>query len=222
MLKTIVLFLFCILLSFGCSRYSLVDYRDVDKTNSITIALDSGTQISGTVVNIEPYQIVLRDKNDQTVTVQKSVVRNIKRRQPVLDDFGNGISDQEIRRVQTKHNTTIYGIGGGALSLGVSFFLGSMIANASDRGGAGLTNATIGGTMVGTALFLHAGKNKDRQTAIRKVKDFRRSTEITPSQEKKSPEQMQQLLDSERQKQEELRKERENLLKQLQQPPSNP
>lgn len=222
MLKTFSIILFCILLCSGCSRYSLVDYRDVDKTNSVTVVLNSGAQISGTVMSIEPYQIVLQGKKDETVTVQKSAVRTIKRKQPVLDDFGNGISEQEIQHAQTKRNTLIYGIGGGALSLGASFFLGSMIANASERGGAGLAATAGGGTVLGTALFLHAGKNKDRQTAIRKVRDFRRSLEINPSREKKTPEQMQQMLDSERQKQEDLRKERENLLKQLQQPQTNP
>lgn len=222
MRRILSIFVLFVFLWSGCSQYALVDYRNVDATNSVSVTNHSGATLVGTVVQIEPYQIVLQGKNNETFSIQKTTIRSIKRKEPVKDDFGNGISEKEIQSRQTHRHTLIYGIGGGVLSMGISFFAGSLVGNASSKGGPVFAATFAGGSILGGSLFLHAGKNKDRQTAIERVKDERRNTEIMPPELKRSPAQMQQILDDERKKQEELRKEREELLKQLQQTPNNP
>jgi hypothetical protein len=199
-----------------------VEYRDVEKSNHVQIALNSGSTLTGTVLKTEPHQIILLIKDQQPIPVQKSAIRSIKRIPMVLDDFGNGISEEEIQKNKTHRNAKIYGIGGGVLSFGISFFIGSMIGNASDNGGTVMAASTAAGTLLGTALFINAGKNKDQKTAIEKIRENRQTAEILPGEPKKTPLDMKQILEDEKKKQEELRKEREELLKQLQQSPNNP
>jgi hypothetical protein len=215
-----VVLLFLLLWS-GCSQYTAVEYREVDSTNYVKITRETGSSIEGTVIKPEPHQIVLLDRNRQTVAVSKSTIKTIKRKQPVQDDFGRGISEEEIRRHQTRRDRTLYGIGGGMLSFGISFFIGSMIGNTSDQGASVMVSTAAGGTLLGTAWFLHAGKNKDRETAIRRIHAERQSAEVVP-QDPAQTDQVKQMIENERKKQEELRKEREALLKQLQQPSGNP
>ncbi|HEX9935199.1 MAG TPA: hypothetical protein VGB38_08385 [bacterium] len=220
--KTTVGFFLCAFLTAGCSHYTAVDYREVNPTNRVVIEQDTGARIEGTVVRAEPHEIVLIDKNQQTVAVSKSVVRKIKRKPPMVDEFGNGISEEEVEQRLTKRSTTLYGIGGGMLSFGISFFAGSLIGNATNRGGQILAVSTVVGTAIGTVWFLQAGKNKDLQTAIQSVKAERRTAEIIPPNGKAPETDLQQRLENERKKQEELRKEREALLKQLNQPSNAP
>jgi small nuclear ribonucleoprotein (snRNP)-like protein len=222
MKKLIFMLAFCTLVIGGCSHYSVVDYRNVDTTNDVRVKLDSGADISGTVTKIEPHQMTVLDQRHETVSIQKSNIQTIKRKPPVTDDFGNGISNADILLHQTKRNKTIYGIGGGVLSFGISFFAGSLIGNAGGNGGAILAASTLGGTAIGTVMFLHAGQNKDRTLAIRKINEIRRSAEIVPKEKNISSDDMKHMLEEERKKQEELRKEREDLLKQLQESSGNP
>jgi hypothetical protein len=204
----------------GCSQYTAVEYREVDRTNYVVLKQETGAPVEGTVVRPEPHQLVLLDSRGQTVTVSKSVILSIKRKQPVLDDFGRGIAEEEIRGHQMRRSTTIYGIGGGILSFGISFFAGSMLGNASDRGATVMAATAAGGTLLGTALFLHAGRNQDRKTAVQRINTERKSAEIVPPDQTQK-EVLTKRLEDERKKQEELRKEREALLKQLQQPSGN-
>jgi hypothetical protein len=205
----------------SCSHYTAVDYREVEKTNTVALKQDTGSSIKGTVFKVEPHQIVLLDRNRQTVAVPKSTIVSIRRKKPVLDDFGKGISEDEIGQRKTGKNTTLYGIGGGMLSFGISFFVGSMIGNSANQGASVMASTSACGTVLGTAWFLHAGKNKDRKTAIQLIKTERKSAEITPPDQTQS-ENVRRMLEDERKKQEDLRKEREELLRQLQQPPGNP
>jgi len=133
----------------------------------------------------------------------------------VYDDFGNGISEEEIRMHLSKKNTTIYGIGGGLLSFGISFFMGSLVGQSLDQGSRIFAATTVGGTGLGTWLFLHAGRNKDRNEAIQAIRIQRKNREF-PVQEKTSPQKSPlELIEIEKQKREEMRKQREQLLKEL-------
>jgi len=47
--KIIILLLCSVLLLAGCSKYVLISYNDVEKTNSVEINLNSGNSVKGTV-----------------------------------------------------------------------------------------------------------------------------------------------------------------------------
>ncbi|MBN2416295.1 hypothetical protein JXO52_10660 [bacterium] len=215
--KWCAVLLIVVLTAVGCSRYVVVSYDQVEKTNSVEIALNSGARISGAVFKKEPHQLSLLTDDRRRALVTKDNIMSIKRLPPVYDSFGNGISELEIAEYKTNRNAVIYGIGGGALSLGTSFFLGSMLAADSSRdGGAILAGSMAGLGIPGTVLFVRAGMAKDRKDAIEKINDKRISAKLEetgggdPAQSDKMME-----LQKEKERQEALRKERERLLKEL-------
>ncbi len=201
----------------GCAQRILVKYDQVERTNRVKIVLTSGKKIEGTVVKADPYQLTLIKKNRQLKTVPRSSIRYIKRQPPVYDDFGRGISEEEIQSVKTNKNTLIYGVGGGALSFGASFFVGSLVVGQSkENGGTILGATTLLGGGLGTGLFIHAGNARDRREAMEKIREKRRSVKLKRGEvQKKSPDDMQKFLEQEKKKQEQLRKQREELLRQL-------
>jgi hypothetical protein len=198
----------------GCAKRVLVTYDHIEKTNSAEVTLTSGRKIKGTVVKTEPHQLTLLQKDQKLRRVTKSTIRTIMIKQPVYDEFGNGISEEEIESVLTKRNTIIYGIGGGALSFGASFFVGSLIGHSGEKGGTILAASTVVGSGLGTVLFVKAGKARDRHNAIEKIRDRRASIDLKEDEEK-SPDELRKLLENEKKKQEELRKKREQLLREL-------
>jgi len=212
LLAVLVLFIFA-----GCAQRVLVKYNQVERTNRVKITLTSGRKIEGTVVKVDPSQLTLIKRNRQLRTIPRSSVRYIKRKPPVYDDFGRGISEEEIQSIKTNKNTLIYGIGGGALSFGASFFVGSLIVGESkENGGAILGTTTLLGGGLGTGLFIRAGSIRDRQKAIEKIREKRRSIKLKQEGvQKKSPDEMKKLLEQEKRKQEQLRKQREELLRKL-------
>jgi hypothetical protein len=212
----IILFSFLILT--GCAQRSPVAYRNVETTNYVQILLNSGKTIEGTVFGVEPHQLTVLKKNRTKQTVLKSSIKRIQRKEPVYDDFGKGISEEEIQSVQKNRNAVIYGIGGGALSLGASFFLGSLIGHDMEEGGMVVAGTTVIGGGIGTLLFVKGGKAKDRQEAIENILDKRRNEKYQKTQVKKKqsdPEEIERLIQNEKEKQEKLRREREELLKEL-------
>ncbi len=201
----------------GCAtRFYDVKYDEVERTNYVEVMLASGNKAVGTIFKLEPYQLTLLKEDRKLVQVNKSSIRSIRRKTPVYDYYGRGISEEEISSVQTNNNMVIYGIGGGALSFGASFFLGSLAAQDSASGGTVLPASTFAGGGLGTFLFIRAGKAKDRKVAIETIRNKRRSTEITTDKEDNAkPEDLKKRLEEEKKKQEELRKEREQLLREL-------
>jgi len=130
----------------GCAKYSVITYDQLERTNRVEVKLVSGKRELGTITKTEPHQITLLKKDRALKMIAKSSIRTIKRKTPVYDDFGRGISEEEIESVKTNKNTLIYGIGGGTLSFGVSFFVGSLFAGQeNENGGAIIAGSTIGG-----------------------------------------------------------------------------
>jgi small nuclear ribonucleoprotein (snRNP)-like protein len=206
----------------GCAHYSPIEYREIEKTNRVAIVLQSGATVRGTVQRVEPHQVLLVTDSRETVQIQKSSIRGIRRKSPVRDDFGQGISEEEIHSVKTSRNTAVYGIGGGLLSFGASFFAGSLLGHASESGGTVLVATAASGTLIGTVLFVRTGRNQDRKTAIEEIREIRRTADVSVPAETKPATEVQHMLDVEKQKQDELRKQREDLLRQLDQPPKQP
>ena len=203
-----------LLILLGCAkRIYNVNYDEVERTNRVEVMLVSGRKVVGSIFKAEPHQLTILLKDRKLRAVAKSSIRSIKRKPPVYDEYGRGISEEEILSVQTKRNTLIYGIGGGALSFGASFFIGSLAAQDSASGGTVLATSTLAGGGLGTYLFVRAGEAKDRKEAIIQK---RRTAEITDEEDKsKTPEELRKRLEEEKEKQEELRKQREQLLREL-------
>jgi hypothetical protein len=207
--KTFFPLIIIIVLIIGCAKRVLVPYNQVERTNSIVVSQMSGKKIEGTVLKKEPHQLIILEKDRSQIVIAKSSISTIKRKPPVYDDFGRGISEEEIKLKKTNTNALIYGIGGGALSFGASFFVGSLV-------GKELGATTGAGGVFGTILFISGGKAKDRQVAIDRIREKRRSEELVrKSDEKKTPSELDQVLQNEKLKQEELRKEREKILREL-------
>ena len=210
--KILVIVVAALLMHAGCAKRSIVPYEQVENTNYIYIKLTSGESIQGTAFRNEPHQISVLVKNGDERVVPKSTIRTIHRKPPIYDDFGKGISEEEIKAVKTSKNTVIYGIGGGALSLGVSFFIGSAIQGSGTQ----LALTMAAGGSIGTILFINAGRAKDRRDAIESIRQRRRSIELKKEEENiQTPSAIQKQLEMEKKKQEELRKQREKLLRDL-------
>ncbi len=217
--KAYAVLLFIIFIFSGCAERNPVTYRDVEETNYVQVRLTSGKIIEGTVLNVEPHQLTIFKRDRTRQTVLQSSIREIKRKPPVYDDFGKGISEEEIKSVQQNRNATVYGIGGGALCMGACFFVSSLIGHNMEEGGTIVTASTIVGGVIGTVLFVNGGKTKDRFEAINKIVEKRRMTEYQKKQvkqKKTSSEDIDKLIKKEKEEQEKLRKEREDLLKKLQ------
>ncbi len=199
----------------GCSHYPLIRFEQAEKTDFVTARLATGKTVRGSVVKADPFQLSILQKDRQTVTVQRDAVLLLRRRPPVTDEFGKGISEEEIVRAMKSKNAVVYGLGGGALSFGFSFFAGSMIGRSSQNGTALLAGTTAAGTLAGTLLFIRAGKARDRKESIESIRLERRNAEAKPGSTRTPQEQIRQLLESERKKEEDARLRREELLREL-------
>jgi hypothetical protein len=199
----------------GCSHFSAIRYDQAEKTNTVRARLRTGKTVEGSVMKTDPYHLTILRKDRQVLSIQRDDILVIRRKPPVVDDFGKGISEEEIALASKKKNTVIYGIGGGALSFGFSFFAGSMLGRSSESGGALLAGTALTGTAAGTVLFIRAGKSLDRKEAIASIKGERRNLEAKPDEPKKNPEDIRRLVEAERKKREDARLQREELLQEL-------
>jgi hypothetical protein len=193
----------------------MIRFEQAEKTNFVTARLATGKTVRGSVVKADPFQLSLLQKDGHTVTVQRDAVLLLSRKPPVTDEFGKGISEEEIVRAGKNKNAVVYGLGGGTLSFGFSFFAGSLIGRSSRNGTALLAGTAAAGTAAGTLLFLRAGKAHDRKESIASIRLERRNEEAKPSATKMPQEQIQRLLEIERKKEEDARLRREELLREL-------
>ena len=216
-LRLFIVLFFTFAMFLGCgSRLQDVMYEEAEKTNRIEVTTVSGRKVEGTIVKMEPHQLTLFLKNKKVGTIAKSSIRMIKRYPPVNDDYGRGIPEEDIESVKTNRNAVIYGIGGGALSFGAGFFIGSMAGKESSDGSTVLIASTLGVGGLGTYLFVRAGKVKDRKDAIEVIRDQRRSEEFKDKESgDTSLQELKNRLEEEKKKQEGLREQREQLLKEL-------
>lgn len=138
-------------------------------------------------------------------------------RMAMVDDRGQAITQQEVDAKKSNKNFLLYTLGGGALSFGASFFVGSMVErNAESENRTALWAITGAGTVIGTVLFAHTGRVRDFNLAVDMVKDERQGALTKDIETEK---QKQDRITAERRKLEEDRKkqeaEREELLKKI-------
>jgi len=200
----------------GCASYPHVSYSQVTEANWVEVKITSGRTVAGTVLKAEPHQLILRQDDQRPLSIPKTVIRSIRRKPPVYDEFGRGIPEEDIRAVQTNRNTIIYGIGGGALGLGVSFFASSSLYQEDDSETV-VPALTGAGTGLSVLLFTRAGRNRDRQEAVEIMRGRRRQEKVESiHQPKQSERDILRELEAEKIEQERLRKERERILRELQ------
>ena len=202
----------------GCAKYQMVPYEEVRESNFVRVKLQNGHKVEGSVTRTEPHQLTLQKADNSASYLPKAEIVGIDRKPPVYDDFKKGISEPEIAAIQTNKNALIYGIGGGVLSVGASFFVGSMVSkNMDENGGAVLYGTTALGGGLGTYLFIQAGHTKDRQVAVETIRHQRVSAEYKRRgmEEPQTDEAKQKQIEAEKKRQQDLRKERERLLKEL-------
>jgi len=173
-LRRIVILICLVLFLYSCTNYTMTSYEQVEATNYLEIIKFSGEKITGTVIDVKPHQIIILQDDESRRAVTRSSIRSIKQKEPVYDEFGRGISEPEIAAVKTNKNRTVYGIGGGILSFGASFFLGSLFGEEGNT----VAITTAGGGVLGTYLFIHAGSRKDRKDAITKIRNIRKSEQL--------------------------------------------
>jgi hypothetical protein len=88
-------------------------------------------------------------------------------RLPLRDGTGQPIPAKAVEARKSNSNFILYTIGGGALSFGASFFLGSLVDRAADNeDNTGLWVTAGAGTAIGIVYFAHAGKVRDHNLAV--------------------------------------------------------
>jgi len=81
--------------------------------------------------------------------------------------------------------------------------------------GTALAASTAAGGGLGTYLFVKAGKAKDRKDAVDVIKRKRKSRQLTPPEANTELQDLNKQIQEEKEKRENLRKQHEALLKQL-------
>ncbi len=131
---------------------------------------------------------------------------------PLMDRSERPITKQEVRAHKNSKNFVIYALGGGALSFGGSFFLGSMLDRAVESENRSAVWITSGaGTLAGLLFFSHLGRTQDHNNAIAKISDSRKNgvlTEIDGEQEKRKQieDETQKILEDRKRQEEERKK----------------
>jgi len=217
------LLVFSVFLTAGCAHFNTVPYMDVEKSNRVRVSQVNGETVEGTVVKAEPHQITLSNRGQRLTPIPRKNIRSIARKPPVYDDFRQGISEEEIQSARSKRNALIFGFGGGAMSLGAGFFAGSMLSQSmTESGGTVLAGTTLGSGIIGTILFVKAGKAKDRREAVEIIREARSIRHANDDSEPRDRHENEESLDAEQRRSEELRKQREELLRQLEESRKNP
>ena len=121
-------------------------------------------------------------------------------RAALVDDAGRPISEEEVQARKKNDNFLLFTIGGGALSFGASFFIGSLLDRGMEsRSQSALWITTGVGTLAGLVYFAHQGRVRDYNLALEAVKEER----------------LQHLsaeLDKERERRERIEREKQRLL----------
>lgn len=147
------------------------------------------------------------------------ILSGCAKRVPVYDEAGETISEQEIKAHQGNSNFMLYTLGGGALSLGVGVFAGTLVERAAGNNDndVALWSTAGAATVVGTTLFAIHGKRRDRNKAIQTVIETRiEEAEEQLAEERERREKVQKELRTLKTLKEAQEKERQRLLKEIQ------
>lgn len=207
-----------VIIQIGCAKRSLVRYEDVEAKNDIKLKLNNGEVIQGTVceINADSLTLIMKHRNRPLRIPQQDIVK-IERKPPVYDESGEIITEKEIEKHKGHGNFLLYSFGGGALSFGISFFLGSLVQRASHDGNVAFIPVTAGGTILGTSLFAWWGWRRDRLQAIERIREQRKDeTLIKLQQEQQKQKEVKEETEKIKAQRKKLEEEKRRLIEELQ------
>ena len=211
--KRLTVFVFLLIFSGGCAKRVFINYNEVKPNALVTIETKNGKSCEGIIQAKKPSFLVMQlNKFNKSLTkIERENIYQISgQKEYILDTQNKVISEWEIESKKNNNNFLLYTLGGGGLSFGLSFFLGSLINRSMDdidQGKTAMCSTAAGGTVLGTILFASAGAKRDRHVAIEKIRDQRielakKHTQQERLKRKKIQEELEKLK-AERKKQEE-------------------
>jgi len=178
-LKRLAVFVSLLIFSGGCAKRVVINYDNVRPNSLVKIKTTDGKSCEGIIKAKKPSILVMQlDKSRQKLTKieRKKISKITGQKNYVLDTQNKIISEWEIESKKSNNNFLLYTLGGGGLSFGASFFLGSLINRSMDdidQGKTAMWSTAAVGTVIGTTLFAKAGAKRDRFAAIEKIRDQR-------------------------------------------------
>lgn len=160
----------------GCANRSVVvNYSQLQVPAEINLKLDNGEKITGIAIKKSNDAITLQKaKSEQELEIKRNQVAEIKRYESILDEKGNLISQQEIRGLKKNKMSTIYTLGGGAISFGGGLLISSLVYRNSDKEFKITNPISIGSGILGAILFNRIGSHRDYEMAVDQAKENRK------------------------------------------------
>ncbi|NOY78612.1 MAG: hypothetical protein GXO76_12155 [Calditrichaeota bacterium] len=210
------LFVF-LMVNLQCAKTIPVAFDAANSNQEVKIHLKSGKTILGVITKKEAQQLtILDEKTGSKRILKKTAIASIEKLPAVYDEAGNVISRAEIAQARRHKNFILYSIGGSALSFGVSLFGSSLVSRASDESFKAINPISIGGTILGTAVFSYLGHRRDTGMAIETIKDRRKKeAEVKLKKELTHKKQLELEMKRLKAEKEKAEKERQKLLKEL-------
>jgi len=173
-----ILYFLPLLLAIGCAKRIPISYDRVQPNALVKVEKLSGQVYQGEIQQKSIDYLLLKEDryHDRLTRINREDIASITGREFVEDGIGGFISEWEIREHQKNRNLWLYTIGGGSLSFGASFFIGSLLHRGLDdeKNGTKILWGTTGlGTITGTLLFARVGRKRDRLFAIEKLREQR-------------------------------------------------
>ncbi len=178
-----VLVIVFVLMFSGCAKRIPLTYDQTKVNSIIDIKTISGKTQKGLLKAKKPSFMVLQlnSKDERSLLkVNRDDIAGIQGKKNYIEDADRRvISEWDIQERKTNNNLMLYTFGGGGLSFGASFFIGTLLRRGIEdeedikKGENVMWGTTIVGTAVGTYLFSRAGAKRDRFSAIEKVREER-------------------------------------------------
>lgn len=186
----------------GCSSSRYFNVEKTEPNQSVRIFMKTGEAKEGIVLEQTGTELVFVDsQTHEPESIPHSAIRQIELSNSNFDYDGYPISDAEISKYKKSRNTWGYALGGAAVGAGIGLAIATPIWLANDNPpplfGAGI------GLIIGSIYFGSRGMKKDYHVAVEQVREMR-GAESQLVQEKAAEEA--KLKDLEKEKQELLKK----------------
>lgn len=185
----------------SCSGPKNLSVADPEPQSSAKIFLKDGTSKEGILLKRDGTNLIYVDsKSHKKESIPITQIRQMIESDIVYDFSGNRIPDSEISEHKSMSKTLLYGAGGLVLGAAAGIGLGIIIVSA-DSTQTGAANAAIGVFgVLGAYVFGSMGADQDYDEA---VFDARKAQYLKEKRQ----------MDSEREKLDQLKQEKERLLK---------
>ncbi len=210
-LNNLLFVCFVAALLFNCSSSSYFKVDDIQEDQSIRLYLKNGEAKEGIIIDQDEEALTFVDSKDhQPIRININQIHQVKYAKQNFDYNGHPISEAEIAKHKKNRNAWGYAVGGAAVGTAIGLAIATPIWLSNDNPpplfGAGL------GLVVGSIYFGSKGIKKDRETAIRHVREMR-GMETQLARDKAAEELRLKEIEKEKQellKQLEAKKKRQN------------